>query len=209
MGREAKTLCIEGRQKFEVKAHLDGQALQLTGEKKLTLPLAHVRAATVAGEDLKIVSAPATFALRLGAKEAAAWAKKILNPPSLAEKLGVKPGVTVHLIGPRVKELDEAAPQAPHAAALSAKAFAACDIAILTLTPATAEKQIAAAAKTLPTKTALWLVYEKGTKPNGDTIIMLARKAGLKDTKVARISDSHTALRFIRAAKRSADAWDR
>jgi hypothetical protein len=198
MGREAKTLCIEGRRKFDVKAHLDGQALQLTGAKKLTLPLTQVRTATVEGEDLKVASPGATFALRLGAKEAAAWAKKILNPPSLADKLGVKPGATVRLIGSRVKELDEAAPHADHTAALSAKALTACDIAILTLTPATAEKQIAAAAKALSAKTALWLVYEKGTKPNGDAIIMLARKAGLKDTKVARVSEAHAALRFIR-----------
>ena len=199
MGREAKTLCIEGKQKFEVKAHLDSQALQLTGAKKLTLPLAQVRTATVEGEDLKVAAAGATFALRLGAKEAAAWAKKILNPPSLADKLGVKLGATVRLIGPRVKELDEAAPHADHAAALSAKVLAACDIAILTLTPAIAEKQITAAAKALPANTALWLVYEKGTKPNGDEIIRIARAAGLKDTKVARISETHAALRFIRA----------
>ena len=200
MGREAKTLCIEGKQKFEVKAHLDSQALQLTGAKKLTLPLAQVRTATVEGEDLKVAAAGATFALRLGAKEAAACAKKILNPPSLADKLGVKPGATVRLIGPRVKELDEAAPHADHAAALSAKVLAACDIAILTLTPLTAEKQIAAA-KALPANTALWLIYEKGTKPNGDDVIMLARKAGLKDTKVARVSERYAGLRFTRAGK--------
>jgi hypothetical protein len=201
MGREAKTLCIEGRQKFEVRAHLDGQALQLTGAKKLTLPLTQVRAATVEGEDLKIASPGAAFALRLGARQAEAWAKKILNPPSLADKLGINPGLSVALIGHRVAEIEDAVAGAAKVkrATLSAASLGATDITAVTLSPAGAEKQIAAAAKAIGMATALWLVYRKGTKPNGDEIIRLARAAGLKDTKVARISETHAALRFIRA----------
>jgi hypothetical protein len=75
----------------------------------------------------------------------------------------------------------------------------AVNIVILTLEPETAPKQIEAAAKALSNGTALWLAYAKGVKPNGDDIIKLARQAGLKDTKVARISVTHAALRFIAA----------
>jgi phosphoglycolate phosphatase-like HAD superfamily hydrolase len=102
-------------------------------------------------------------------------------------------------VGERIKEIDEAAAKADRALALTAAKAKAVNLVILTLAPETAAKQIAAAAKVLPKGTALWLVYTKGTKPNGDTIIALARKAGLKDTKVARVSVTHAALRFIAA----------
>lgn len=137
----------------------------------------------------------------LGTKEAAAWAKKILNPPTLGQKLGVKPDKAVLIVGERLKEIADAtatAANVEHAAALTAAKAKAAAIVILTLDPAAAEKHIAAAAKAVGPATALWLVYCKGLKPNGDDIIMLARKAGLKDTKVARISETHAGLRFIR-----------
>lgn len=198
MGREALIEYVSGKERAQVRAHLDSFALQLSGAKKLNVPLSDVRAAVASGDLLKIETKTAKFTLALGAKEAAAWAKKILNPPTLADKLGLKPGVTVAIIGERIPEIDEAAPTATHIASLAkAKtALATANIACLTLA---AEKDIATAAKLLGENTALWLVYRKGIKPNGDDIIMLARKAGLKDTKVARISETHAALRFIRA----------
>lgn len=199
MGREAKTAYRSGRDRAEVRAHLDSEALELTGGKKLKVPLADVRIAAVEGDALKIETKTEKFELALGAKEAAAWATKILNPPTLADKLGLKADTKVVIVGERIKEIDEAATKAERATTLTAAKAKAVTVVILTLAPETAEKQIAAAAKVLPKGTALWLVYTKGTKPNGDAIITLARRAGLKDTKVARISEIHTALRFIAA----------
>ncbi|MBP6014617.1 MAG: DUF3052 domain-containing protein [Alphaproteobacteria bacterium] len=198
MGREALTEYVSGKERAQVRAHLDSLALQLSGAKKLSVALADVRTAVASGDLLKVETTTTKFTLALGAREAAAWAKKILNPPSLADKLGIKPGVTVAIVGERIAEIDDATPDAKHIASL-AKAktvLAGANVVCLALT---AEKDIAVAAKMLGEKTALWLVYRKGTKPNGDDIIMQARKAGLKDTKVARISETHAALRFIRA----------
>jgi hypothetical protein len=197
MGREARVAYRAGRERAEVRAHLDSAALQLGGGKTLNVPFADIRKATVAGGALKIETKTDTFELDLGAKEAALWAKKILNPPTLADKLGLKPDSKVLIAGERIKEIDEAAPYADHGLTLTAAKAKAANVVILTLAPGTAEKQIAAAAKALPKGVALWFVYTKGTKPNGDGIIALARKAGLKDTKVARISETHAALRFI------------
>ncbi len=198
MGREALIEYVAGKERAQVRAHLDSFALQLSGGKKLNLALTDVKAAVASGDLLKVETKTEKFTLALGAKEAAAWAKKILNPPTLADKLGIKPGVSVAIVGERIPEIDAAAPSATHIASLAkAKtALAGANVVCLTLA---AEKDIAAAAKMLGEKTALWLVYRKGTKPNGDDIIMQARKAGLKDTKVSRISETHAALRFIRA----------
>lgn len=199
MGREATIDYVAGKERAKVRAHLDSMALQLSGGKKLIVPLSDVRKATPVGDELRIETKTAKFALHLGAKEAASWAKKILNPPSLADKLGIKPGISVLTIGERVAEIDEAlaTATASHSATIAPAKLRAAALAILTLEPETAAKQIDTAAKVLGANTAIWFVYRKGTKPNGDDIIALARKAGLKDTKVARISETYAALRFI------------
>jgi len=199
MGREATIVYRSGSDRAEVRAHLDSAALELTGGKKLKVALADVRKAAAEGDALKIETKTEKFELALGAKEAAAWAKKILNPPTLSQKLGVSADTKVLIVGDRIKEIDEAAAKAERATTLTAAKAKAANVVILTLAPETAAKQIAAAAKVLPKGTALWLVYAKGTKPNGDAIIALARQAGLKDTKVARVSEKHAALRFIAA----------
>ena len=199
MGREAKVEYADAKERALVKVHLDSAALELSGGKKLKLPLASVKSATVDGDLLKIAAGGTKFSLALGAKEAEAWRKKILNPPSLSDKLGFKPDKSVALIGEVPVEIAAAAKTAKAAAAAAKlpKTIAA-DIAALMLAPGKEEQLIVASAKALAPKSALWLVYEKGRAVNGDHVIALARKAGLKDTKVARVSDTHAALRFIK-----------
>jgi hypothetical protein len=202
MGREAKVEYAAGKERAEVKVHLDSTALEITGGKKLKVALADVKAATIDGDLLKITAGAAKFSLALGAKEAEAWRKKILNPPSLAEKLGFKPDKTAILVGQVPAEVAEAAKSAKSVTATAklGKTIAA-DVAALMLTPGKEEQLVVAAAKSLAPRASLWLIYEKGRAVNGDHVIAMARKAGLKDTKVARISDSHAALRFINGAK--------
>ena len=62
-----------------------------------------------------------------------------------------------------------------------------------------APEKLNALAKALQPGAAAWLIYRKGGTINGDALIHAARAAGLKDTKVARISESHAGLRFIAA----------
>jgi hypothetical protein len=202
MGRESKVEYADGKDRAQVKAHLDSQSLELTGGKKLKLALASVKAATVDGDLLKIAAGAQKFSLALGAKEAEAWRKKILNPPSLADKLGFKPDKSVALIGEVPPEIAAAAKTAKStAAAAKLPKTIAADIAALMLAPGKEEQLIVASAKALAPASALWLVYEKGRAVNGDHVIALARKAGLKDTKVARVSQTHAALRFIKGGK--------
>lgn len=198
MGREAKVEYADGKDRAQVKVHLDSETLELTGGKKLKLALASVKAATVDGDLLKITAGAQKFSLALGAKEAEAWRKKILNPPSLADKLGFKPDKSLALIGEVPPEIAAAAKTAKAAVTAKLPKTIAADIAALMLAPGKEEQLIVASAKALAPASALWLVYEKGRAVNGDHVIALARKAGLKDTKVARVSQTHAALRFIK-----------
>lgn len=204
MGREAKIEYVDSSGRVQVRAHLDSAELQITGGKKLTVPLAKVKTATVEGDLLKIAAGATKFSLALGAKEAEAWRKKILNPPSLSDKLGFKPDKTVALIGATPadrgrgegREVDRRCGQAAGGRQAHRRRHRGAHAA-----PGKEEQLIGAAAKILPREAALWLVYEKGRAVNGDHVIAMARKVGLKDTKVARISDSYAALRFINGAK--------
>jgi len=199
MGRECRCEYAAGGERAAVKAHLDSLHLHLSGGKKLSVALADVTSVEVAGDLLKVASKGATFSLKLGAREAALWYKKILSPPSVADKLGFKADRSVVLVGALPHEIADAAKgaRATKAARLPAK-FAA-DIAVVLLSAGREEQRIAAAANALGPATALWLVYAKGGQVNGDDIIALARRVGLMDTKVARVSDTHAALRFIKA----------
>ena len=198
MGREAKTEYDDGRERTAVKAHLDSLYLQLTGGKKLTVALGDVKAAVVEGDQLKISAGKTKFALALGVREAELWRKKILSPPGLGEKLGFKAGKSVTLIGALPNEVVAAA-KGFDAQLLGVPTSLKGDIAVVVL-PAGKEAQvIKRASRGLGSSTALWLVYAKGRAVNGDDIIGLARGGGLKDTKVARVSEAHAALRFIKA----------
>lgn len=133
----------------------------------------------------------------LGDKAAASWADAIANPKSRLDKLGVKSGMRVAVMGVADNALaDElSARGAPPVADLvdldllfyAADSLAELD-AIPTLIPALADKG------------ALWIVSRKGKAANlKDVEVMAAaRGSGLVDTKVVGFSDTLTALRFIR-----------
>ena len=78
----------------EVKVLLETEAVVLRGEIKATLPFARFsQVAAVDGE----LHLDGTI-LRIG-EQAEKWARKILNPPTLLDKLGVKAGMRLVLLG--------------------------------------------------------------------------------------------------------------
>ncbi|BCW90822.1 hypothetical protein sos41_39970 [Alphaproteobacteria bacterium SO-S41] len=198
MGREAKLRVADGSQKAEARVHLDSEMLTIGPPFRLKIALTEVAAVAVAEDGLHLASSDAALTLKLSAKEAAAWAKAILNPPSLATKLGLKEGMRIAVLGKLPREVDAAL--APHKP-IKAKRGAPMD-AVLTFVAVPAGvpvKELASLAAALPAKSAVWLIYEKGAAMTGDALIYAARAAGLKDTKVAKISETHTGLRFIPA----------
>jgi hypothetical protein len=129
--------------------------------------------------------------LELGAA-AEKWAQKILHPPSLLDKLGVKAGVAVRLEGRFDAEFSR------ELKAVGTKAagkmtdlifLAAAGIADLARIPGLVRK--------LQPAGGLWVIYPKGVETIREIdVIEAGRAAGLKDTKVVRFSATHTGLRF-------------
>lgn len=192
MGRETKSTVTHGGATALARLHLDSETLTIGPPVRAKLALAGL-AAEAGAAGLTVEAGRDSYLVAMSEKEAAAWARAIRHPPSLADKLGVKPGVTVALIGDPPEPIAAVAGAAARHAAPPTAIAAAVTLATVTKLDA---RLLAALARALPPKGAVWLVYEKGVL-KGDDLIAAARAAGLKDTKVAKISETHAALRFV------------
>jgi hypothetical protein len=127
--------------------------------------------------------------------DAAKWADKILHPPTLLSKLGVRPDTRVSLMGAFapgfVADLKQSGASIVHAGAELVLLAAECKEEL---------GQVAQIAERLEPKQAIWIVYPKGVEAVKEIdVIRAGRLAGLTDTKVVAFSQTHTALRFSKA----------
>lgn len=134
---------------------------------------------------------------QLGEKAAANWADAILNPKGRPDKLGVKAGQRVALLGVEDPHL---AVELAARGALVTDALVDLDLLFYAADRADDLARIANLVPALAAKGALWVVSRKGKAATlKDVEVMAAAKAtGLVDNKVVAFSDTHTALRFTR-----------
>src|ERR1700683_4698262 len=99
MGQELDCRARIGRgARMEGRAQLETDFVLFRGPQRLKIRFDELTRVKADGGVLKLEFAGGPAELELGAA-AEKWARKILNPPSLMEKLGVKSGLTVRLIG--------------------------------------------------------------------------------------------------------------
>ena len=198
MGRVSVCYGTLGPDKGEVKAMLEGHVIQLRGDFKADLPLEGLSEVRVQDGALVAHTKQGPLSLALGDGEAALWAKKILHPPSLIDKLGVRPETAVHVHRghPEVKRaLDPAgAPMVPLAKAQLAF------IVVETEGDLAAFKSLA---KARPDGCQVWVLRRKGAAAQvPEREIMAAAKAeGLGPSKTAAWSDIYAADRYGRARR--------
>jgi hypothetical protein len=138
----------------------------------------------------------------LGAN-AAKWADRIRNPRSLIDKLEVKPGAAVAVLG--VDDASFMVELRDRTDAVSDRVAADADVIFYEADNLDDLMRLLELRQSIKPKGAIWVVSPKGKgAPIKDTDVMAAaRDAGLVDTKVASFSDTHTALKLvIPAAKR-------
>ncbi len=156
--------------------------------------LAGVRAE---GADL-VLAGGARFAV--GEKAAAGWARAILEPRGRLDKLGVKPGQRVAIVG--LDDAEFAAEMANRTPPIDTLAQDGAKLDILFYGADSAEelRRIGAMAERLAERGALWVVSLKGKllKVRDVEVMAAAKAAGLVDSKLCAFSDIRTALRFTR-----------
>lgn len=133
----------------------------------------------------------------LGVKAAASWAEAILNPKGRLDKIGVKPGMRVGVLG--VDDPDLAAELATRGAPPIGD-HTQLDLLFYAADSVEALGRVGGLIPALADKGALWIVSRKGKAATvKDIDVMAAAKAvGLVDNKVVGFSETHTALRFVR-----------
>src|SRR6202140_3466556 len=99
MGRELKCRVVLGKQESEGKALLETSEIIFRGDFRLKIPFVTIQSAKVMDDQLQLRTAEGAAIFELGAATAAKWREKILHPKTRIEKLGIKPGTTVSLIG--------------------------------------------------------------------------------------------------------------
>lgn len=195
MGQELACTVRFGGRKLQGTAYLETDFILFRGDRRLRIPLQDLTAATASAGVLRLEfdGGPADFELGAAAEK---WARKILHPPSLLEKLGVKAGAAVTLAGSFgqefLAELDSTG---------IAQTRKAADLVFLAAGKTADLTRVSTLSAGMKPDGAIWVVYPKGVKQIREIdVIEAGRGAGLKDTKVARFSDTHTALRFVRPA---------
>ena len=135
------------------------------------------------------------LALRIGAG-AEKWAEKIRNPRSRIDKLGIKPGAKVTVLGlegpkfekdlrDRTSDISRRIRKDSESVFLGAQRIG--DLARMNRCRAN-----------LAQHGALWVVYPKGRQDITRAEVMKAGKmAGLVDVEIVKFSESHTALKFV------------
>ena len=135
----------------------------------------------------------------LGEKQAVAWVEAILNPKSRLDKLGLKPGLRVAVVG--VADDVLAGELAGRDVAL-VNDLSGLDVLFYAADSLSELERLPELIPAIATKGALWIVSRKGKAATiKDVEVMAAAKShGLVDNRVVGFSDTLTALRFTRRA---------
>ena len=197
MGRESTCTCECDGAQHRIKALIEPPDLILRGEIRQRLPFLELRQIHADSERLRFTFQGKPFALVLGTTLAAKWAHALTAPPpSLAKKLGITPDTLVRVIGP----VDDTALRD---ALSSANSVADKDVDLILArvnTPTELSKALRAAAKQLALRVPIWFIYPKGRGHalTENDVRSTALAAGIVDTKVAAVSATLTALRFVK-----------
>ena len=196
MGNELKCTVRFGKKSSEGKALLETSEVLFRGAFRLNVPFASIKSVKAVDGELRLETANGLAVFELGVA-AEKWCAKILHPKSRIEKIGLKPGAKISLLGGfdadflrELKQLVGSVTRDKAAAGSEAVFFAADSEKELS--------QVQKVRKSLKGATALWIVYPKGQKGiTENDVIAAGRKTGLKDVKVVGFSSTHTALKFV------------
>ena len=197
MGAEAKTKLTLGRQTFSGTAHLETSELRFRGEHNLRIALPSISDVQVRDGNLRVTYAEGIAVLALGEAAAIKWAKKIQSPPTLADKLGVKAGMSVAVIGVTDQAI-LADIAARGAQTVEGKIPKGAAMVLWRIGSARDLAKLPAMVDRIARDGAIWVVHPRGNAAVGDTVIFAAAKdAGLTYTKVVRFSETDTAEKLV------------
>ena len=196
MGAEARCVARWKRRVSEGIALLETSELRFKGDFRFTIPYAAVKSVSAARGVLEVKTASDTARLELGAK-AETWALKIRYPKPVIDKLGVKPGQVVSVLG-----VDDAAflrdAKARAAEIVVGRAKKGSDLVFLGASKVTELSKLAGLERTMKRDGAIWVIWKKGDPAlREDDVRAAALKTSLVDVKVVAFSPTHSGLKLM------------
>lgn len=177
---------------------LETDELIVRGDARVRVPRREIRSVARRGGVVTITAPTATVKLTLGEPAATKWEQKLKEAPKrLIDKLDVKPGAKVWLLDVASPELEAQLGERTSAVSRG-KSARGCDVVFVGVERDTDLSRIERAASAMSEDGAIWVIHPKGRDGVADTTIFEKAKAlNLSYTKVARVSDTHTAEKLV------------
>jgi hypothetical protein len=196
MGSEALCHVRFGDQASEGKALLETAELIFRGDFRLRIPFREISSLESEDGELRIGFSRGLAIFDLG-RDAEPWAAKIRNPRGLLDKLGVKAGQRVIVLG--VEDADFLTQLNDRGVEVCRTLEPDADFVFYEADRPEELLRLQELAASIKQKGGVWVVSPKGkgAQIKDVNVMAAAREAGLVDTKVVSFSDSHTALKLV------------
>jgi hypothetical protein len=197
VGLEDECLVVLGGRRFRARVQLETREVVIRGDERTVIPFARLASVVADGEWLRLEREGGDVALELGAKEAARWADRIRNPKSRLDKLGVKTGHRVAVVG-----VDDASflPELERRGAQTARARAGQSLDLVFVGARTRSdlSRLAEMKTAIRPEGAVWVTWRKGrAELREDDVRAEALRVGLVDVKVVAFSDALSGLKLV------------
>jgi hypothetical protein len=196
VGREETCVATWQRECSEGRALLESNEVIFRGEFRVRAAFATLRSIAVKAGVLKLETPEGVLSLELG-DQAERWAERIRNPKSVLDKLGVKPGHSVSVLG--IRDAGFRADLGERGATISnGRAKTGSDLVFVGVTKLTDLARLEALRDAIAPAGGVWVVWEKGRRElNEDHVRAAALRVGLVDVKVVAFSATHSALKLV------------
>jgi hypothetical protein len=196
MGLEAECAARFGRQSSVGRAQLEEKEVVFRGAFRVKVPIGPGTTATGKGGTLQLDWPGGSLRLELGAA-APKWLDRIRNPRRRIDKLGVKEGMRVAILG-----LEDAAFEAELRARTAqvtvGKAPRTTDVVVVRMERTAELERLRALREAVEPDGAVWVVWPKGVKAfREDDVRAACPSAGLVDVKVMSFSDELSGLKLV------------
>ncbi|HEY3216026.1 MAG TPA: hypothetical protein VGK93_05995 [Candidatus Eisenbacteria bacterium] len=195
MGQETRCLARIGRRALEGRVLLESTEIVFRGEERVVVPFDRIESAAALDGELRLEAAGRTVTFELGPL-AEKWLAKIRNPKPVIDKLGVKPGQVISVLG--VADPGFLKEAKARAKVIVGRLRKGSDWVFLAADSQAALRHLAAARDAIARDGAIWVVWPKGhTHIKEDHVRAAGKAAGLVDIKVVAFSTNHSALKLV------------
>lgn len=196
MGYEATCTVRFGGKASTGKAQLEPGEILFRGDFRLKIPLENIKRAEAARGILEVDFGTERAVFELG-KDAEKWALKIRYPRGLLDKLGVKPGASVSVLG-----VDDPAfwtdLEARTDKIARGRAKKSSDVVVVAMDKKSDLERLKTLRESIQPAGSIWVVWPKGRKEfREDDVRAFGPRAGLVDVKVVSFSETLSGLKMV------------